>query len=367
MKQALSALELRMLTKELDSLIGAKISQIYDQGKDDLLLQLHHTGVGKEIVRIRPPFALYKGSEKPMMEGGRSGFCSLLRQKVSNSNILAQSQHGFDRIWVASLGHLVPEAYLIVEFFGKGNIILTDDKLMVIGAVEERSFGIRSTKKQALYQFPTQPINPFNLDDKAFFDVLSSSNKNQLVKAFALDMSLGGLYAEELCLRAGVEKSSSPSDITLESIKKIIASLKSFEVVKPQVVFKDFAPHDCVAADLVVYEGLEKKYFDSFSDAQAFFWSAYMPPKKLNPRRQKLETIIADQKRHFDALSTESVESQKKGELIYLHYPIVKEVLRVVKESGKTIGWKEAKRRLNNHPLVKDIDEKKGEVELELQ
>ena len=365
MKQALSALELRALSKELEGLVGAKINQIYSLEEGDLLLQLHIPSVGKEIVRIKPPFALYRGANKGTIEGVNSAFCTLLRQKVSNQRIWSQKQHGFDRIWMLTLGHSEIENHLIIEFFGKGNVILTDDKMKIIGALDERSFGVRSTKSQAVYQFPTTPIDPFLLDEKKLSELLLSSDKNQLVKALAL--SLGGQYGEELCLRAGLEKSISPSKLTPQSCRKIYQALRSFEEFKPQVVFMDFAPHDVVVEDFAIYEGFDKKYFDTFSLAQALFWSAFVPQKKPNPRRQRLETMMAEQKRHYDLLLVESKESQQKGELIYLHYPLVKEALTALKEAGKTIGWKEAKKRLNKHPLVKDIDEKKGQAELELQ
>jgi len=367
MKQALSALELRALSKELESLVGAKINQIYSLEGGDLLFQLHLPRIGKEIVRIKPPFALYKGANKGTIEGANSAFCTLLRQKVSNQRIWSQKQHGFDRIWMLTLGHSEIENHLIIEFFGKGNMILTDDKMKIIGALDERSFGKRSTKKQEIYQFPNKPQDPFSLDDKTLHELLVKSNKDQLVKAIALDLSMGGLYAEELCVRAGTDKLILPSKISLEQSKNLLNGIKSFEDSRPQVVFKDFAPHDVVIADITLYKDCEKKYFGQFSEAQSFFWSIFVPSKKLNPHRQKLETMIADQKRHYDSLLSESKESQQKGELIYLHYPLVKETLTALKEARKTIGWKEAKKRLNNHPLIKDIDEKNGETELELQ
>ncbi len=366
MKQALAALEVRVLAGEMAFMEGAKIDQVYELAEGDLLLQLHMRGVGKEIVSLRPPMALYGKAIKPVQEGQKlSGFCMLLRQKVSYKRILRQYQHGFDRIWVVELGHEAPELYLISEFFGKGNIVLADDKMTVLGALEERSFGVRSTKRQATYQFPKSPVDPFAIDGEQFERIVRGSGKDQLVKALALDLSLGGLYAEELCSRVGLDKAATPASLSSVDCHRLQEDLGGLSG-RPQVVFKDFAPHDVVVGDLAAYSGFERQLVASFSEAQAVFWSLYAPPKKLSSRRQKLETMIADQKRHLEAQLAVYQSAQKRGEALYLHYPQVKELLELIRAGAKAMGWAQAKERYADHPLVRSIDDKNGIVEIEL-
>lgn len=364
MKLAIAALELRILEKELSIIKGAKVDQIYDAGQNDFLFQLHSTGIGRQYLRVKLPAALFLEKEKTELKEV-SQFCSLLRRKISNKKMLEQRQHGFDRIWVVTLGVQKPEFYLISEFFGTGNMILADENMTVIGALVERSFGIRSTQKHATYQFPKQPIDPFKLSNQEMKEVLKNSKSNQIVKALAIEFSLGGSYAEHVCIKSAVEKAKKPSEISENELDKIMKALNELLKIDPVVVFRDFKPVDITALPLEIYSKDEMRHFDSMSSAQQSFWSLYTPEKKQNPRKQKLETIISAQKRTLEALEKEAVESQKKAESLYLHYQEVKDVIEGVRQTAKKEGWHAAKQKYEGKGIVKKVEEKNASVSVE--
>ncbi len=215
MKDALTALELRALINELSGLIGAKIAQIYELGPSDMLFQLHLSGVGREIVRIHPPYSLFIAKDKPTIDLPPSPFVSLLRRHLTNSRVLSIEQNGFDRVLKVSFGYQKPEFTLFLEFFGKGNAVLADANGKILGALIERSFGLRSTKKGADYQLPKPPADPFLLSKDEFFS-LFDKYREQAVKVLALDCSLGGAYSEQICFEANVDKSANPKELSIE-------------------------------------------------------------------------------------------------------------------------------------------------------
>lgn len=362
MKLAIAALELRILEKELSIIKGAKIDQIYDAGQNDFLFQLHSTGIGRQYLRVKLPAALFLEKEKAEPKEV-SQFCSLLRRKISNKKILEQRQHGFDRIWVVTLGVQKPEFYLISEFFGTGNLILADENMTVIGALVERSFGIRSTKKHATYQFPKQPVDPFKLSEMK--EALKNSKSDQIVKALAMEFSLGGSYAEHVCVKSAVEKTKKPSEISENELGRIMKAVDELLNTDPIVVFRDFKPVDITALPLEIYSKDEMRHFDTMTSAQQSFWSLYTPEKKQNPRKQKLETIISAQKRTLEALEKEAVESQKKAESLYLHYQEVKDVIEGVRQTAKKEGWHAAKQKYEGKGVVRKVENASVSVEFQ--
>ena len=71
MRNEISSIELHYLINELQILVDAKVDQIYQPEKEELILQFHKTGMGKLILRILRGKYLYlteykgKNPEKP--------------------------------------------------------------------------------------------------------------------------------------------------------------------------------------------------------------------------------------------------------------------------------------------------------------
>ena len=63
--------------------------------------------------------------------------------------------------------------------------------------------------------------------------MLKTTNKTDIVRFFALELSLGGLYAEELCILSGIDKKKVPADITSKESIEILSGLKSLFSAAP--------------------------------------------------------------------------------------------------------------------------------------
>ena len=85
MKKELSSIDLIYIVKEIQELVNAKIDQIYQASKKDVILQLHVTGKGKQLLRIMPGF-VYIAKQKPEMPEKLIGFCTILRKYLGNSS-----------------------------------------------------------------------------------------------------------------------------------------------------------------------------------------------------------------------------------------------------------------------------------------
>ncbi|MCW1311355.1 MAG: NFACT RNA binding domain-containing protein [Candidatus Rehaiarchaeum fermentans] len=97
---------------------------------------------------------------------------------------------------------------LIAEFFPPGNIILTDKNNKIIKATLEKDFGRRKILENEFYEI--EEIKPLE-NEEEMRKALENSNKSTLVKMLATDLRLGGIYAEEICKRAKIEKNKKPT------------------------------------------------------------------------------------------------------------------------------------------------------------
>ena len=119
---------------------------------------------------------------------------------LENRRVQAVSQRGVERIVIFDMGRVS----LVAELFGGGNLILVSDGIIDFVA-KEREFKDRKLKVGEPYVMPSEAVNFFELDSRDFSDILKQG-KFDVVRALAVDMGIGGEYAEEVCAKAHIGK-----------------------------------------------------------------------------------------------------------------------------------------------------------------
>jgi len=215
----ISALDLHYLVKELQLLISAKVDKIYQPDKTTLIIRFHIPNTGKKILRIDLPSHMFLTDFKGEIPEQPSGLCMMLRKNIGNSRVREISQLGFERIVKFVLETKVGKFNLYAELFSQGNIILTTEDDMIKGAVITKKWKDRTIRGNIKYEYPKRDID-FNTIKKAdFVKVIKNSDKENIVKTLALEFGLGGMYAEELCLRAKVDKDK--KKLTLDELNRL--------------------------------------------------------------------------------------------------------------------------------------------------
>ncbi|MHC1624769.1 MAG: ribosome rescue protein RqcH, partial [Methermicoccaceae archaeon] len=140
---------------------------------------------------------------------------------------------------------------------------------------------------------------------------------------------------------------------------------------------KDGEAVDCVPIDLMMYEEMEKQYYDTMNDAlDAFF----KPPVEMFEGAVKREVKSPLEVRLERQLATlEEYESrqrleQARAESLYAHYSEVEAVLNAIREGLKNHTWRElmeiAKKTRAEHPemmgILEEIDPREKTVRLKL-
>jgi len=356
MKKGISSLELAALINELQFLVKGKVSQIYHQDHQ-VYLQLHAVGQGKQLLKIIPGKYLSITLEKETVQRP-SGFCMQLRKYLSNAYTKNIYQKDAERIVVFEF-EKQQTFYLIVELFSKGNIILTDKDYNIISVFVWQKWKDRVVKPKEKYVFPTPGTNWKTIDEKELSTILNKSEKKNLATSLATEVNLGGVYAEEVLKRAGLEKSVLPKE---GNAKKIISEIKKMikEIKEPKgyIYDDDMTP---LPLQYQKEKSVTKTYNEAINTINPFLVKSPYEKKIATLKRmiEQQEEAILLQEKNID-------ENTKKGELIYEKYTPLQKLLDIVKEMKKTKDWSDISSALKKEKKIKKVDLKNKKVVIEL-
>ncbi len=414
MKKQFASIELIRVVKELkEQILNGKINKIYVDidrvhgTKKELFFECHVPNKGKQMLRIILPACVFLTIRKPAMPETPDGYCMYLRKYLHNAKITEIEQIGIERIIRITveararqqLTNLKPQTpnlqiqtpnsplptsdskpqtvlyYLYIELFSKGNFILTAHDNTILSPLELQEWSERTIRPKEKYMYPRQKYNAFKMEETDFIKALELSTKDSLVTVLALDFSLGGTYAEELCHRAAVPRET--KKVRKLDGKKIFAAFqelkKEIETGPAYIVKQEGKILDVVPCLLTIYKTKELQKKELFLDALDTVISAGIAETKgtqvVTKQEKKitsLNVMIGHQEKQIQFLEEEYEQNKRIGTMIYESYQQLAPILKLLQDAQKTKTWKEVNKVLKDNPLVKQINEQSKEVIVEL-
>lgn len=203
----LSGIELHYLVNKISSNIssGYYVSNISSITKNSILLKLHHPVESDIMLMISTKGIWFTNQKYRQVEEGQ--FVNVLSREIERAKINSVSQPGSERIFFI---HFVnrddKERKLIVEIFGKGNIILCDESMTILWILLPVEVRHRTLKIGSKYILP-----PNRGEDvlKISLDCLKKSanlqpDNTEVVKWLSKSTSLPRKYLEEIILQSGI-------------------------------------------------------------------------------------------------------------------------------------------------------------------
>jgi len=359
----MSAVDIKACVEELKELIGGKVEKVYHYPPNEIRIKIYARGRRDLIIEAgkRIHLTIFP-KESPKMP---SPFAMLLRKHLENAKIIRINQHDFDRVVIIEFERFDGKRKLIAELFAKGNIVLTDEELRVIMDLKH------SFKSGEHYTFPEKRITPFELT----FDRLKElcSDDKEIVKLLAVKCGLGGLFAEEICLRAGIDKNKKGVNLSDEELERIFKAIEDlFKVVaegdfKPHIVLKNGNYVDVLPVELMLYSDYEKRYFDSFNRALDEFYSKAIAEEKIEESEElkKLKKRLEIQLESKRKLEEEVEKYRSLGDFIYEKYAVIEKMLNAFKQAKERFDFEEFKKRAKSLKFVKEVGKDYVVVEIE--
>ena len=244
-----------------------------------------------------------------------------------------------------------------------------DKEYKIVSAMLPQVWKDRTVKQGETYKYPpASSIDIFNVSEKDFIDVIKKSDKDSIVKTLAMDIGLGGLYAEEICLRADIDKTKKAlKDPDMSRIFNEIKKMARLDIKAN--VMKD----EAVPFDMVQFRDKEPQPAESFNEALDKYYAGFIDEEEddakeeeFRKRMKELQAILKSQEMQLAEFENMSKFSKEKGDLIYSNYTLIKEVLDAIKKAReKKIPWEEIEEKLKSKGIT--VNGKEGKVTLELK
>jgi predicted ribosome quality control (RQC) complex YloA/Tae2 family protein len=172
----LTPIDFRYLAEELSILKKAALKNIIRD--KNTAFEFKCTDKKTRFLAVGKDFC-YLTENKPL--GDPDGFCNFLLNHIKKKGVVSLSQQGFNKALELDFGGFL----LILEFIGKGNILLCDSERVIIGALSVREFKDRKIAPKEKLVDPESP----NLND---FEGETDE------RALATGLYIGQIYAKEI-------------------------------------------------------------------------------------------------------------------------------------------------------------------------
>ncbi|MFP4402881.1 MAG: NFACT family protein [Candidatus Woesearchaeota archaeon] len=373
-----SALDINFLVKELNTILNrAKIEKIYQFKKKEFSILFHIPNLGKKFLRISIPSFVHLTQLKEEAPLNPFQFCLALRKYLQNAYLINIKQLNFERIIDFTFDTKNEEMHLIIEFFSKGNLFLTDSNYIIKILLDPQKWKTRTLRGNVLYEFPKKDYNPFLINYEDFSNLIDNSNKESIVKTLAIDLGFGGLYSEEICFNAKIDKNKYFLDDNekkelYNSMINLINSKINANVLSSTKDDKKFIlPFNLNSIDKNL--NYEQKHFDSFNEALDFVFSdnkilnAKEESKKpFDKEKNKLLLQIKQQENHIELLENEIKENTNKGNILYNNYSKIEPFIEKLNELLKNKSQKEVREIIKDIKFIKDINFKDKTVIIDI-
>ena len=412
-KRELSSVDLRALVTELGRYEGAKVDKAYRYDDDLIRLKLRDFDRGRVelLIEVGEVKRAHVADQEHVADapGRPPNFAKMLRNRLSGADFAGVSQYEFDRILTFEFERDDENTTLVAELFGQGNVAALDETGEVVGSLSTVRLKSRTIAPGSQYEYPASRLNPLTVGYETFARHMDDSDTD-VVRTLATQLNLGGLYAEEVCSRAGVEKEMpiAEADESVyralhDALDRIGTRLRAGDIdpriyeepLESEADAEDAAAGDRPVVDvtpfpLAEHENLPSVGFDSFNAAvDEYFYrldrtseAADEPPADAAPSRPDFEAEIAKQERiieqqrgAIEGFEERAAAERERAERLYAHYDLVDEVLSTVQTArADDVPWNEiestlaagADRGIPAAEAVVDVDASAGTVTVEL-
>jgi predicted ribosome quality control (RQC) complex YloA/Tae2 family protein len=387
MKEEMSSVDVFAAVAELQFLLDAKLEKVYQHTPDEIRLRLQEFKTGKYDLIAEAGRRLHISSHPRESPKLPPAFAMILRKYMMGGRITAIRQRGFDRIVDIEVVRAGEKTVLVVEIFAKGNVILLDGERKIIMPLKSSRMKDRDVLRGEIYEYPQSQLNPLTLTEEELARLFAESDKD-LVRTLATRTNIGGMYAEEACLIAGIDKNrvakslvGSEVHLLLNGIRTLFKPLVEGNL-RPHIVRADGKDLEALPLELRRYEGFEKVYFQTFNEALDAYNSARTiseikaaATEKKVEKTGPLERRLKQQEDAIAKFDKDEADHVRKGEIVYADYQQVEDIIKVIGSArAKGISWddirktlKEAK-KAGNHAAsaIQSIDPAKGTITVTL-
>ena len=241
----LSGIELYYLVNKISPKVssGYYVSNISSITKNSILLKLHHPAESNIMLMVSTKGIWFTNKKYRQVEENQ--FVKVLSREIERAKISSVSQPGSERIFFLYFVNRANKVRkLIVEIFGKGNIILCDESmeiLWILNPIEVRHRTLRTGSEYVLPPKRGEDVLQISLESMKQNASLQSNN-TEVVRWLGNCTSLPRKYLEEILLQSAINTnyanvlSDNDIEIIYEKTKEITNKIINEKNHDPSVI-----------------------------------------------------------------------------------------------------------------------------------
>ena len=350
LKETMTSFDIVAVIQEINTLIkDTFIDNIYQTNAVTLMLNLRKPSQTPVNLLIEAGKRFHLTSYIISKPSKPPAFCMALRKYLRNGKISEVRQHGFERIIMLEVKAREGDFQLICELFGEGNIILTNQQNQILHALTYKRMRDRNILRNETFQFPPPSgKNPLKLSHGEF-DKIRDAGKLEVVKGLTQFLGIGGFYAEEILLRADIDKNTLCQSLTNQQIDEAfnqlndVLSLTTSGKTEPRIIIDEKGESiDVTPLQLKKYDGYSQRRYETFNEAvDEYYAEAALREKEIRGSKElekelgKLERILQNQQKTVEDLSKKIELNKKIGDLIYAHFGELQFLFQEIVEARK--------------------------------
>jgi predicted ribosome quality control (RQC) complex YloA/Tae2 family protein len=256
---------------------------------------------------------------------------------------------------------------LILEMFGKGNLIIVDEQMKALLALQTHEFTDRSVRKSETYKPPKNEcvdLGDMKAVEAVFSAIGTAQAADRMVSYLSKRLGLGSLYIDDAIRRQGLDPKIKVKDVDEKTLKAI--KQRIIEIIEGQgkaiVYMKDGMPEDIAVAEIDKYSAMEKRELP-LNEAVELFYSSR--PKVVSESNEEVERIEASLKRQEEIIKEmqrEEIACRAKGEFISTNVTALNNLIKLA--SSKRAEEEELKKAATGFK-IKRIDRAKRSITIE--
>lgn len=355
-KKEFTSFDVAAVVRELRAaVLDSRASNVYQLDAKTLLFKLRKADKPVFQLVLEAGKRLHLTSytmEKPRVP---PAFCMALRKYLRNGWLVNIEQHEFERVVVFTFKNKAGVMRLVLELFGDGNVILVGGDSEILHALSYKRMRDRNILRGEAFRFaPSSGRNPLKVDKEEMLEELRNFGDVEVVRGLARFLSIGGVYAEEVLLRVGVEKkkpcnalSDSETEAIFDCLHDLLSQVTSGSLEPCVVLGETEGFADVVPMRLKSYDGFRHQPYSSFNEALDEFYVTVAVLEKavaavevegLKRETGRLKRIIASQKKFLAEAEAKAERDKRIGDVIYVYTGELQALLErflAEKRSGK--------------------------------
>jgi len=392
-KRELTSVDIAALAGELGAYEGARLDKAYlyddgfvrlklrdyDRGRLELLID---TGETKHV-RLAAPEHVPPAPDRP------PNFAMMLRNRMEGATLAGVEQFAFDRILQLSFERDDGHTTVVAELFGDGNLAVLDGAGEVVDCLATVRLKSRTVAPGSQYEFPDARFDPLSVDRDGFAARLRQSDTD-VVRTLATQLNFGGLWAEELCTRAGVKKTLGIEELADDGIDRLYETVGALAErlragdLDSRVYLAEGRRVDVTPIPIEEHADLDAERFGTFTDALDDYFTNFEAENEGAVEsgtdrpdfESEIETkrrIIEQQGGAIEEFEQQAEAEREKAELLYANYDLVDEVLSTIRGAREEgVGWDAIEQRFEEGAeqgitaaeAVQSVDGSEGTVTL---